>query len=80
MTMVDSTVQRRIPVLVYADTGGVETAGLSVVVDDVDAHYRRAKELGAEIRYEPQDMPYGVREYALRDLEQRLWAVMTPLA
>jgi uncharacterized glyoxalase superfamily protein PhnB len=101
MTMVDSTVQRRIPVLVHTDieaahryltevlgleagrldrdadgvvvhgevtagdgviwlrrvapefgldspcnTGGVETAGLSVVVDDVDAHYPAGQRAG----------------------------------
>jgi len=58
---------------------GVETAGLSIIVDDVDAHFRHASSCGAEITYELQDMPYGVREYGVRDLEKRLWSFMTPL-
>ncbi|HJP76170.1 MAG TPA: MerR family transcriptional regulator [Pseudonocardiaceae bacterium] len=133
MTMIDTTVQRRIPGLVYADIEaayhyltdvfglepgrldrdesgtvhhgevgagdgviwlhcvspqfgldsplhtGVETAGLSIMVDDVDAHYQRVKGTGASIVYELTDMPYGVREYGVRDLENRLWSFMTPL-
>ena len=34
-----------------------------VYVDDVDAHYERAKEAGAEIEREPEDQPYGDRRY-----------------
>jgi MerR family transcriptional regulator, thiopeptide resistance regulator len=58
---------------------GVETAGLSVLVDDVDAHYLHVKACGAQIVYELADMPYGVREYGVRDLENRLWSFMTPI-
>jgi DNA-binding transcriptional MerR regulator len=58
---------------------GVETAGLSIMVDDVDAHYLKVKATGATIAYELADMPYGVREYGVRDLEKRLWSFMTPL-
>jgi MerR family transcriptional regulator, thiopeptide resistance regulator len=133
MTMLDAKVQRRVPVLVYADieaahkylvevfgleagrlerdehgnvvhgevtagdgviwlhrvaaewglespkTAGVETAGMSVMVDDVDAHCAHAKAAGATIVYEPADQPYGFREYGVRDLENRLWSFMTPL-
>lgn len=60
-------------------TAGCDTAGLSVMVDDVDAHYRHAKDAGAVIVYEPADMPYGVREYGVRDSENRLWSFMTPI-
>ncbi|MGY1437924.1 VOC family protein [Streptomyces reniochalinae] len=48
-------------------------AGVMMVVDDVDAHYRRAHQAGAVIEYEPRDMPYGLREYGARDLEGNLW-------
>ena len=58
---------------------GMETAGLSVMVDDVDAHYAHVKAAGATIVYEPADMPYGVREYGVRDPEDRLWSFMTVL-
>ncbi|MGH3951418.1 MAG: MerR family transcriptional regulator [Pseudonocardiaceae bacterium] len=60
-------------------TAGIDTAGMSVMVDDVDAHYAHVKEAGVTIVYEPADMPYGVREYGARDLENRLWSFMTPL-
>ena len=42
---------------------GRETVGLYVYVDDVDAHYERAKAAGAEIREEPNDQEYGERRY-----------------
>ncbi len=55
---------------------GAETAGISVIVDDVDAHHATAVEQGATIRYEPVDQPYGYREYAAVDIDGRLWAFM----
>ncbi|GAA5068078.1 MerR family transcriptional regulator [Nocardia callitridis] len=58
---------------------GICTEGMSIVVDDVDAHFRHAKDEGAQIVYEPIDQPYGYREYSVRDLERRLWSFMTPL-
>ena len=39
----------------------------------------RAVAAGAEIVYEPTEMPYGVREYAARDSEGGLWSFMQPL-
>lgn len=65
--------------LVSTKTAGVDTSMMSVMVEDVDAHYRHAKANGAVIVYEPQDMSYGYREYGARDCEQRLWSFMTPL-
>ncbi|MEU6563356.1 MerR family transcriptional regulator [Nocardia nova] len=58
---------------------GACTEGMSIVVDDVDGHYRAAEQHGADIVYPPTDQPYGYREYSARDLEQRLWTFMTPL-
>ncbi|MGC2938890.1 MULTISPECIES: VOC family protein [unclassified Brevibacterium] len=52
---------------------------MSIIVDDVDAHYRHAVRHGAEIVYEPIDQPYGYREYGARDPEQRLWSFLTAL-
>jgi len=133
MTMLETTVQRRIQLLVYADiqaaydylirvfglgpgeltrddngtivhgevqagdgvvwlhpespewglaspkTLGAATACMAVMVDDVDAHFRHAKEQGAPIDYEPVDQPYGYREYSARDSEGGLWSFMKPL-
>jgi len=54
-------------------TRGSATAGVHVYVDDVDAHYERAKAAGAEIRMEPTDQPYGDRRYDAKDLEGHDW-------
>jgi MerR family transcriptional regulator, thiopeptide resistance regulator len=134
MTMLDTTVQRRITLLVYADIAaahdwlvrvfglgpgrvdrdeqgravhgelyagdgviwmhreekasalasprsvGAATAGVAVMVDDVDAHYRHATSEGATIVYEPVDQSYGYRVYSAHDLEGHLWSFMKPLA
>lgn len=44
-----------------------------VYVDDVDAHYARAKKAGATIVSEPEDQPYGDRRYHAADLEGHQW-------
>ncbi len=58
---------------------GAATGCTAVLVDDVDAHFRHAREQGAEIAYEPVDQPYGYREYSARDLEGHLWSFMKPI-
>ena len=52
---------------------------MAVDVDDVEEHWRRATAAGAEILYEPTDMPYGVREYSARDAEGGIWSFHGPL-
>lgn len=47
--------------------------GLHVFVDDVDEHFRRAKEAGATILSEPEDQDYGERVYRVADLEGHRW-------
>src|SRR5687768_14724018 len=42
---------------------GAGPSGVYVVVDDVDAHHRRAAEHGAEVLMEPTDQDYGSRDY-----------------
>ncbi len=50
------------------------THGLIVCyVDDVDAHYARARAAGAKILAEPEDQFYGDRSYASADLEGHHW-------
>jgi uncharacterized glyoxalase superfamily protein PhnB len=53
---------------------GTRTAQVHVYVDDVDAHYERARAAGAEIRAEPADQPYGDRRYDAYDPEGQLWS------
>ena len=48
-------------------------SGLVVHVDDVDAHFERARAAGARIDAEPVDQPYGQREYGARDPEGHRW-------
>lgn len=57
-------------------TSGTASHCMAVHVDDVEAHHERTRAAGAEIAYPPTDMPYGVREYAARDLEGGLWSFM----
>ena len=42
-------------------------------VDDVDAHFRRAKKAGANVLKEPEDQFYGDRTYRVRDPEGHEW-------
>ena len=58
---------------------GAQTAGVSVVIDDLQSHYEKVVAAGGEVRSEPQDQPYGFREYAVADLDNRLWTFMTPI-
>jgi uncharacterized glyoxalase superfamily protein PhnB len=57
----------------------VANSGLFVYVDDVDAHYERARTAGALIDSAPVDQPYGQREYGARDLEGHRWWFATPV-
>ena len=54
------------------DLGGI-TQTIYVIVENADAHYARAVLAGAEIVREPEDTPYGSREYTARDPEGHLW-------
>jgi uncharacterized glyoxalase superfamily protein PhnB len=56
---------------------GAGPSGVYVVVDDVDAHHRRAVEHGAEILMPPTDQDHGSRDYMARDLEGNVWSFGT---
>jgi uncharacterized glyoxalase superfamily protein PhnB len=47
--------------------------GQFVEVDDVDAHYRRARAAGARILREPEEPGIGFRVYSAEDLEGHRW-------
>ncbi len=55
------------------------SSGLAVHVGDVDAHYEHARAHGARVESEPQNMPYGLREYGASDPEGHRWWFATPL-
>ncbi len=52
---------------------GYGTQSLTVFVDDVDAHYARAKAAGAKILEEPHETEYGEYQYAAEDLDGHHW-------
>jgi uncharacterized glyoxalase superfamily protein PhnB len=58
-------------------TGGAKTRSTSLVVEDADAIYARAKQAGAEILFDIEDKPYGGRAFTCRDLEGHIWDVGT---
>jgi Uncharacterized protein conserved in bacteria len=55
------------------ETGMRETQSPCVIVEDVDAHYQRAKAAGATIVQDIADQGYGGRGYSCRDIEGHLW-------
>jgi uncharacterized glyoxalase superfamily protein PhnB len=56
---------------------GATTQSVYICLDDVDAHYRRAKSAGAEMVIDVRDTDYGSREYSARDPEGHLWSFGT---
>lgn len=54
-------------------------SGMVVMVSDVDAHHAHAAAAGADIESEPADMPYGQREYGIRDPEGHRWWFASPI-
>jgi PhnB protein len=56
---------------------GQVTQSLYVYVDDVDAHFRQAKQAGARITEEPADQFYGDRRYGAEDPEGHQWYFAT---
>ena len=58
---------------------GAATQALCVYVDDLDAHFERARSAGAEITSPPKATDFGSREYHARDLEGHPWTFGTYL-
>jgi uncharacterized glyoxalase superfamily protein PhnB len=51
-----------------------------VTVENVDAHFERAKKAGARIVQPPHDMPFGERQYTAEDPEAHRWAFSQHIA
>lgn len=56
---------------------GYGTQSLTVFVQDVDAHYERAKSAGATIVEDLHETIYGERQYGARDLDGHHWLFST---
>jgi PhnB protein len=54
-------------------TLGATTSSVYINVDDVDAHFARAREAGAQITREPEDQFYGDRMYGAKDPQGHEW-------
>ena len=52
---------------------GHRTQSLTVFVEDVDAHYQKAKSAGAKIVEELHETEYGERQYGAEDHEGHHW-------
>lgn len=52
-------------------------ASLYVVVDDPDAVFARAKQVGAEVVREMEDTDYGSRGFSVKDVEGNRWSFGT---
>ncbi len=64
------------------EAGAVTTIGHSITVrvEDVDAHYLRARAHGARITGEPETHPYGERQYIVEDLAGYSWTFSQTVA
>jgi len=52
---------------------GCATQMLTIVVPDVETHYRRSKAQGARIWEDLQETCYGERQYGVDDLDGHCW-------
>jgi predicted enzyme related to lactoylglutathione lyase len=56
---------------------GAPVPDLSIEVDDVDAVYARAKEIGCEVVHDLRDEPWGVRRFFIVDPTGKLLNVLS---
>ncbi len=53
---------------------------LSIWVDDVDSIYKQCLENSIEVMHEPEDMPWGVREFHIRHPDGHVFRISQGLA
>jgi PhnB protein len=75
MELADGLVMMGCPSPTYRNPSqlGQATHSLYVYVEDVDKHYRHARDAGAKILAEPEDKFYGDRTYGAEDPEGHQW-------
>ena len=56
------------------DLDGFNTQSAYIIVEEVDEHYRRAIDHGAEIMLDIKDQDYGGRGYSCQDPEGYIWS------
>ena len=55
------------------DLNGLNTQAPYIIVENIDEHYKKAVQEGAEIVIEIKDEDYGGRGYTCRDKEGHIW-------
>jgi uncharacterized glyoxalase superfamily protein PhnB len=68
------------PTIFRAPRRGEVSHSILVRVEDVDSHYRRARQGGARILRPPDDYPYGERQYSAEDLAGHRWTFSQSIA
>ena len=63
-----------------AASGTSASHSIMVRVADVDAHYSRSNQAGAQIFGEPTTFPYGERQYTAADLGGHVWTFSQSVA
>ena len=67
-------------ILIEADSGVSLKTSVMVRVEDVNAHYERARRSGVLILREPTDYPYGERQYNAEDFAGHHWCFSQSIA
>jgi uncharacterized glyoxalase superfamily protein PhnB len=68
-------------VVLIEQTQGISLrTAIMVRVEDVDAHYERARRSGGRITREPTDYPYGERQYNIEDFAGHHWSFSQSIA
>jgi uncharacterized glyoxalase superfamily protein PhnB len=68
------------PTMWRAPRRGEVSHAIMVRVDDLDGHYRQARQAGARIVQPPEEFPYGERQYSAEDLAGHRWTFSQSVA
>lgn len=67
-------------IILRAPRRGEVSHTVMVRVEDIDSHYRQARQAGARILDPPTDHPYGERQYSAEDLAGHRWTFSQSIA
>jgi uncharacterized glyoxalase superfamily protein PhnB len=67
-------------VVTQQNDGSSASFSVMVRVNDIDHHYERVKQSGAQIISPPTDYPYGERQYTAQDLGGHRWTFSQTIA
>ena len=67
-------------ILIEAESGVSLKTSVMVRIEDVNAHYQRARRSGVHILQEPTDYPYGERQYNAEDFAGHHWCFSQSIA